>query len=111
MVRKHARRAVKAAFAVALAIPIVLGGTANAKTTMGPTIRQASHTPTGIATIRSCTSMRICRTCITRMGTRLRRPSIRPAAQEVSFRELLTRQATVGADRTRVEQQVSRSRP
>ncbi len=31
MVRKHARRAVKAAFAVALAIPIVLGGTANAK--------------------------------------------------------------------------------
>ena len=30
MVRKHARRAVKAAFAVALAIPIVLGGTANA---------------------------------------------------------------------------------
>ncbi len=32
MVRKHARRAVKAAFAVALAIPIVLGGTANAKT-------------------------------------------------------------------------------
>ena len=37
MVRKHARRAVKAAFAVALAIPIVLGGTANAKTT-APTI-------------------------------------------------------------------------
>lgn len=33
MVRKHARRAVKAAFAVALAIPIVLGGTANAKST------------------------------------------------------------------------------
>ena len=33
MVRKHARRAVKAAFAVAFAIPIVLGGTANAKTT------------------------------------------------------------------------------
>ena len=33
MVRKHARRAVKAAFAVALAIPIVLGGTANAQTT------------------------------------------------------------------------------
>ena len=31
MVRKHARRAVKAAFAVALAIPILLGGTANAK--------------------------------------------------------------------------------
>ena len=30
--RKHARRAVKAAFAVALAIPIVLGGTANAGT-------------------------------------------------------------------------------
>ena len=30
VVRKHARRAVKAAFAVALAIPIVLGGTANA---------------------------------------------------------------------------------
>ena len=38
MVRKHARRAVKAAFAVALAIPIVLGGTANAKTTASPTI-------------------------------------------------------------------------
>ena len=38
MVRKHARRAVKAAFAVALAIPIVLGGTANAKTTATPTI-------------------------------------------------------------------------
>ena len=37
MVRKHARRAVKAAFAVALAIPIVLGGTANAKST-SPTI-------------------------------------------------------------------------
>jgi len=37
VVRKHARRAVKAAFAVALAIPIVLGGTANAKTTT-PTI-------------------------------------------------------------------------
>jgi osmoprotectant transport system substrate-binding protein len=33
VVRKHARRAVKAAFAVALAIPIVLGGTANAKST------------------------------------------------------------------------------
>jgi osmoprotectant transport system substrate-binding protein len=32
VVRKHARRAVKAAFAVALAIPIVLGGTANAGT-------------------------------------------------------------------------------
>ena len=31
MVRKHARRAVKAAFAIALAIPIVLGGTANAQ--------------------------------------------------------------------------------
>jgi osmoprotectant transport system substrate-binding protein len=30
VVRKHARRVVKAAFAVALAIPIVLGGTANA---------------------------------------------------------------------------------
>jgi osmoprotectant transport system substrate-binding protein len=30
VVRKHARRAVKAAFAVALSIPIVLGGTANA---------------------------------------------------------------------------------
>jgi len=30
VVRKHARRAVKAAFAVALAIPIVLGGTASA---------------------------------------------------------------------------------
>ena len=30
MVRKHARRAVKAAFALALGIPIVLGGTANA---------------------------------------------------------------------------------
>jgi osmoprotectant transport system substrate-binding protein len=37
VVRKHARRAVKAAFAVALAIPIVLGGTANAKST-APTI-------------------------------------------------------------------------
>jgi osmoprotectant transport system substrate-binding protein len=37
VVRKHARRAVKAAFAVALAIPIVLGGTANAKTA-APTI-------------------------------------------------------------------------
>ena len=37
MVRKHARRAVKAAFALALAIPIVLGGTANAKST-SPTI-------------------------------------------------------------------------
>jgi osmoprotectant transport system substrate-binding protein len=33
VVRKHARRAVKAAFALALAIPIVLGGTANASTT------------------------------------------------------------------------------
>jgi osmoprotectant transport system substrate-binding protein len=32
VVRKHARRAVKAAFAVALAIPIVLGGTASAGT-------------------------------------------------------------------------------
>jgi len=38
VVRKHARRAVKAAFAVALAIPIVLGGTANAGTTASPTI-------------------------------------------------------------------------
>jgi osmoprotectant transport system substrate-binding protein len=38
VVRKHARRAVKAAFAVALAIPIVLGGTANAKTSATPTI-------------------------------------------------------------------------
>jgi osmoprotectant transport system substrate-binding protein len=38
VVRKHARRAVKAAFAVALAIPIVLGGTANAQTTATPTI-------------------------------------------------------------------------
>jgi osmoprotectant transport system substrate-binding protein len=38
VVRKHARRAVKAAFAVALAIPIVLGGTANAKTIATPTI-------------------------------------------------------------------------
>jgi osmoprotectant transport system substrate-binding protein len=38
VVRKHARRAVKAAFALALAIPIVLGGTANAKTTASPTI-------------------------------------------------------------------------
>jgi len=38
VVRKHARRAVKAAFAVALAIPIVLGGTANAKTVASPTI-------------------------------------------------------------------------
>ncbi len=37
MVRKHARRAVKAAFAVALAIPIVLGGNASAKST-APTI-------------------------------------------------------------------------
>jgi osmoprotectant transport system substrate-binding protein len=37
VVRKHARRAVKAAFAVALAIPIVLGGTANAKST-SPTV-------------------------------------------------------------------------
>ena len=37
MVRKHARRAVKAAFALALAVPIVLGGTANAKIT-APTI-------------------------------------------------------------------------
>jgi len=38
VVRKHARRAVKAAFALALAIPIVLGGTANATTTATPTI-------------------------------------------------------------------------
>jgi osmoprotectant transport system substrate-binding protein len=38
VVRKHARRAVKAAFALALAIPIVLGGTANAKTIATPTI-------------------------------------------------------------------------
>jgi osmoprotectant transport system substrate-binding protein len=38
VVRKHARRAVKAAFALALAIPIVLGGTANAKTNATPTI-------------------------------------------------------------------------
>jgi len=38
VVRKHARRAVKAAFAVALSIPIVLGGTANAGTTASPTI-------------------------------------------------------------------------
>jgi osmoprotectant transport system substrate-binding protein len=38
MIRKHARRAVKAAFAVALAIPIVLGGTANAKSS-APTIK------------------------------------------------------------------------
>ena len=38
MVRKHARRAVKAAFALALAIPIVLGGTANASTSAGPTV-------------------------------------------------------------------------
>jgi len=37
VIRKHARRAVKAAFALALAIPIVLGGTANAKST-APTI-------------------------------------------------------------------------
>jgi osmoprotectant transport system substrate-binding protein len=36
VVRKHARRAVKAAFALALSIPIVLGGTANAQST--PTI-------------------------------------------------------------------------
>jgi osmoprotectant transport system substrate-binding protein len=33
VVRKHMRRAVKAAFALALAIPIVLGGTANASPT------------------------------------------------------------------------------
>jgi osmoprotectant transport system substrate-binding protein len=33
VVRKHTRRAVKAAFALALAIPIVLGGTANAQPT------------------------------------------------------------------------------
>jgi osmoprotectant transport system substrate-binding protein len=38
VVRKHMRRAVKAAFAIALAIPIVLGGTANAKPTATPTI-------------------------------------------------------------------------
>ena len=38
MVRKHARRAVKAAFAVALAIPIVLGGTANAKSNVLPAV-------------------------------------------------------------------------
>jgi hypothetical protein len=38
VVRKHARRAVKAAFALALAIPIVLGGTANANTGATPTI-------------------------------------------------------------------------
>jgi osmoprotectant transport system substrate-binding protein len=38
VVRKHARRAVKAAFAVALAIPLVLGGTANAKPIASPTI-------------------------------------------------------------------------
>jgi osmoprotectant transport system substrate-binding protein len=38
VVRKHARRAVKAAFALALAIPIVLGGTANAQTVSTPTI-------------------------------------------------------------------------
>ena len=37
MIRKHARRAVKAAFAFALAVPIVLGGTANAKSS-APTI-------------------------------------------------------------------------
>jgi len=37
VIRKHARRAVKAAFAFALAVPIVLGGTANAKST-SPTI-------------------------------------------------------------------------
>ncbi len=37
MIRKHARRAVKAAFALALAVPIVLGGTANAKSS-APTI-------------------------------------------------------------------------
>jgi osmoprotectant transport system substrate-binding protein len=37
VIRKHARRAVKAAFAFALAVPIVLGGTANAKST-APTI-------------------------------------------------------------------------
>jgi osmoprotectant transport system substrate-binding protein len=37
VIRKHARRAVKAAFALALAVPIVLGGTANAKST-APTI-------------------------------------------------------------------------
>jgi osmoprotectant transport system substrate-binding protein len=38
VVRKHTRRAVKAAFALALAIPIVLGGTANAKSTASPRI-------------------------------------------------------------------------
>jgi osmoprotectant transport system substrate-binding protein len=37
VIRKHARRAVKAAFAFALAVPIVLGGTANAKSS-APTI-------------------------------------------------------------------------
>jgi osmoprotectant transport system substrate-binding protein len=37
VIRKHARRAVKAAFAFALALPIVLGGTAYAKST-APTI-------------------------------------------------------------------------
>jgi osmoprotectant transport system substrate-binding protein len=37
VIRKHARRAVKAAFAFALAVPIVLGGTANAKST-SPTV-------------------------------------------------------------------------
>ena len=38
MIRKHTRRAVKAAFAVAIAIPIVLGGTANASPSAAPTI-------------------------------------------------------------------------
>ena len=47
MVRKHARRAVKAAFALALAIPIVLGGTANAQCQpviqdMGAILRRAA---------------------------------------------------------------------
>jgi osmoprotectant transport system substrate-binding protein len=37
VIRKHARRAVKAAFALAFAIPIVLGGTANASST-APTV-------------------------------------------------------------------------
>ena len=38
MIRKHTRRAVKAAFAVAIAIPIVLGGTATASRSAASTI-------------------------------------------------------------------------
>jgi osmoprotectant transport system substrate-binding protein len=39
VIRKHARRAVKAAFAVALAVPIVLGGVAQARPAAAPTIK------------------------------------------------------------------------